>query len=230
MMSERNNYKKGYLQIDISDKKNALPLTAGLQNLHLHKKRDALLYVPHNYNAATPTPLAVMLHGAGGDALHGMSLLQTLADSANIILLSPPSRDVTWDIITDNSFGADVIFISQAINIVQQQYNIDSNRIAIGGFSDGASYALCIGLLNGHLFTHVIAFSPGFAHAPQPQGKPNIFISHGIHDKVLPINPCSRTLVPKLQRQHYNITYHEFDGEHVLPPAIRDAAVQWFLQ
>jgi predicted esterase len=35
--------------------------------------------------------------------------------------------------------------------------------LAVSGFSDGASYALSIGPANGDLFTHVMAFSPGFA-------------------------------------------------------------------
>lgn len=34
------------------------------------------------------------------------------------------------------------------------------------GFSDGASYALSLGLPNGNLFSHIVAFSPGFMRAP----------------------------------------------------------------
>ncbi len=55
------------------------------------------------------------------------------------------------------------------------------------GFSDGASYALSIGLTNGDLFTHVVAFSPGFASPVTYTGKPPVFVSHGTHDEVLPI-------------------------------------------
>jgi phospholipase/carboxylesterase len=34
--------------------------------------------------------------------------------------------------------------------------------VALGGFSDGASYALSLDLTNGDLFASLIAFSPGF--------------------------------------------------------------------
>jgi phospholipase/carboxylesterase len=37
---------------------------------------------------------------------------------------------------------------------------------------------------------------------------------------VLPIDRCSRRLVPELQRAGYDVTYEEFDGGHVVPPSV----------
>jgi len=101
--------------------------------------------------------------------------------------------------------------------------------MALGGFSDGASYALSLGLTNGDLFTHVIAFSPGFMAPAHQVGAPRIYISHGIHDAVLPIDRCSRRLVPILERAGYDVKYHEFDGPHTIPPDIAREAVEWFV-
>ena len=56
---------------------------------------------------------------------------------------------------------------------------VDPARLVIGGFSDGASYALSLGLINGQLFRKVAAFSPGFVVTGEPEGKPRVFISHG---------------------------------------------------
>jgi predicted esterase len=109
-----------------------------------------------------PAPLVVMLHGAGGDAHGGLKLLMPLADAAGLILLAPASRQKTWDIIFGNQYGWDIALIETALEQVFSRYAIDQNRLAIGGFSDGASYALSVGITNGDLFTHVIAFSPGF--------------------------------------------------------------------
>ena len=148
----------------------------GVQSLGLGKKRDALYYVPKNYSPNKPAALVVLLHGAGGEAEHGLSLLSRYADEHNLILLSPPSRAPTWDIIVKNSFGTDVLFIDQALNQIFEQYAIAPNRVAIGGFSDGASYALCLGLTNGDLFTHIIAFSPGFAFTVTNNVKPEVYI------------------------------------------------------
>ena len=104
---------------------------------------------------------------------------------------------------------------------------VDPARLTIGGFSDGATYALSIGLANGDLFPRAIGCSPGFiAQAPQ-QGRPRVFISHGRSDAVLPIDRCSRVIVPRLQSMQYDVTYREFDGVHELPPAIATEAMAW---
>ena len=226
---ERAVSKKGLLQIAPAPVKSEAPGIIGLRSLQLDKNRDALLYVPPSYTETKPAPLAVMLHGAGGNAHHGLSLLQPLADATGLILLAPYARKATWDVIADEQFGADVLFINGALQQVLDVYAIDRSKLAIGGFSDGASYALCLGLINGDLFTHILAFSPGFYYAPQTKGTPQVYISHGVHDRILPINPCSRRIVPRLKTGGYNVLYHEFDGEHVLPDAVRQQAMQWFL-
>ncbi|WP_276497141.1 alpha/beta hydrolase [Pontibacter litorisediminis] len=110
-----------------------------------------------------------------------------------------------------------------------QNYAVDPARIAIGGFSDGASYALCLGLTNGDLFTHIIAFSPGFATSLERNGSPAVFLSHGIHDPVLPIDPCGRRIVPQLQRSGVQVVYKEFDGKHEVPQAIAQEAAAWLV-
>lgn len=227
--ADRTIFKEGHLQPEAAP---GLVLTnspAGKQLLGLEPKRDGWLYVPGGYSAAVPLPIVLHLHGAGGSADHGLDLLQAYADKHQLILLAPYSRKGTWDIITDDQFGNDLFFINEALSQTFHSYSIDPTRLAIGGFSDGASYALCVGLSNGGLFTHILAFSPGFAYAPLPQGRPEIYISHGVKDRVLPIDRCSRTLVPRLRNQGYNIQYQEFNDEHIIPNAIREEAVKWFV-
>jgi predicted esterase len=170
--------------------------------------------------------MVLLLHGAGGSAQHGISLLQPLADAANLILVAPDSRGSTWDVIMSD-YGPDVTYIEQALSQTFSRYAIDPERVAVGGFSDGASYALSLGITNGDLFSHVIAFSPGFMAPTRQQGKPNIYVSHGTRDEVLPIDRCSRRIVPQLQRLGYAVNYHEFDGPHTVPPDIAQEAVDW---
>lgn len=170
-----------------------------------------------------------MLHGANGNAEHGLSLLRAYADEYNIILIVPVSRDYSWDIISRNFFGPDVIFINEALAYVFEKLNVDTSKLAIGGFSDGASYALCIGLSNGDLFTHIMAFSPGFAHTQEMTGTPQVLISHGTNDEVLPVKPCSDGIVDRLKKDGYKPVYMKFDGGHQLPLHISKAGVEWFL-
>lgn len=228
MTADRDIYKRGRLTARPNNKGVKDSLTTGIQPLNLGGKRDGFIYVPAGYDHSRPASLAVMLHGAGGAPEHGLSLLRKYADDHYIILIAPASRAPTWDIIAEESFDRDVIFIDQALVLAFEAYTIDPSHIAIGGFSDGASYALCVGLSNGDLFTHIIAFSPGFAYTIEKKGKPAVFVSHGIKDSVLSIDHCSRRLVPQLQRQAYPVHYMEFDGAHEIPGNISKSGADWF--
>jgi predicted esterase len=57
---------------------------------------------------------------------------------------------------------------------------------------------------------------------------PRIFVSHGTRDGWLPIDRCSRRIVPQLERAGYEVRYREFEGGHVVPPGIGREATDWF--
>lgn len=199
----------------------------GLQPLGYDPARDSYLYVPDGYRPDRPAPAVLLLHGAGGHANHGLSLMRDLADAHGLVLIAPASRKGTWDVIA-GGYGPDVVLIDRALATAFERYSVDPARLAIGGFSDGASYALSLGITNGDLFTHVLAFSPGFAAPADQHGAPAIYISHGTDDAVLPIDACSRVLAPRLQRAGYRVRYREFTGGHVIPPEIAREAVDWW--
>jgi phospholipase/carboxylesterase len=201
----------------------------GLRTLPVDGKRASYLYVPRSYDPEQPAPLVLLLHGAGGHAHDGLAILRGMADTAGLILAAPASQDSTWDVISQKAYGADVQLTDRSLAHVFAHYAIDPARIAIGGFSDGASYALTLGLANGDMFTHVMAFSPGFVGHMTSRGEPKIFMSHGTEDEILPVNPCSRSIEKQLRRLEYDLTYVEFDDGHVIPPDITRAAIDWFL-
>jgi predicted esterase len=148
------------------------------------------------------------------------------ADSAGLVLVAPKSRTATWDVLA-GGYGPDVANIDRLVGRVSRLCPVGA--YTVGGFSDGASYALSLGITNGDLFDSVIAFSPGFDAAEDPRGTPRFFISHGTQDPVLPIDRCSRVIVPALRDEGYDVTYEEFDGVHEIPPEIRDHAAQWLV-
>jgi phospholipase/carboxylesterase len=122
-------------------------LEIGTQRLGLEQARDGLLYVPAGIEEDRPAPLVVMLHGAGGHAQDGLALLRGPADEAGLILLAPDSRRGTWDLLR-GGYGPDVEYMDRALAYTFRRCAIDPARIAVGGFSDGASYALSLGLSN----------------------------------------------------------------------------------
>ena len=193
--------------------------------LGLERGRDAILQLPPNATSE-PMPLFVMLHGAGGSGEGVLRRVAAAADDAGVAVLAPDSRDATWDAIRGD-FGRDVEFVDRALAHVFETVSIDGARIAVGGFSDGATYALSLGLVNGDLFHRVVAFSPGFIVPGTAHGKPEFFISHGTADQILPIDRCSRIIVPQLQRRGYQVTFKEFEGGHQVPPEIAVDALRW---
>ena len=199
---------------------------AGLEPLGLGRGRDGLVYVPPGYDASRPAPLALMLHGAGSDARRGISPFLGLADEAGLVLLAPESRGRTWDVLV-GGYGPDVEFIDRALERTFERLAVDARALGIGGFSDGASYALSLGLTNGDLFGHVIAFSPGFSAPEERRGEPPVFVSHGTGDGVLPIERTSRRIVPRLERMGYEVRYREFDGPHTVPEPVAREALEW---
>ncbi len=189
------------------------------------------MHVPETYQTASPAPLMLWLHGAGGRARAFLSSeLQGQADAAGMLLLVPTSKEYTWDVVVGRGrYGPDVAVIDRVLESTFNRYAVDPARVAVGGFSDGASYALSLGITNGDLFTHVLAFSPGFMVPAGRSGTPRVFVSHGTRDEVLPIDRCSRRIVPQLERAGYDIRYREFEGGHAVPPDVAREAMGWFV-
>ena len=77
----------------------------------------------------------------------------------------------TWDVI-GWGFGPDVAFLDAALAKLFESVVIDTGRIATAGSSDGASYAISLGLTNVALFSDIIAFSPGFAAPSRAKDAP----------------------------------------------------------
>jgi phospholipase/carboxylesterase len=187
--------------------------------------RDGLIQIP-SVPVAGKAPLLVFLHGATQKGAGMLRRIGPAADAAGIAVLAPDSRGTTWDAIR-GGFGDDVAFLNRSLDYVFEHLAVDPARVTIGGFSDGASYAISLGLGNGDLFPRVAAFSPGFVISAPVHGHPRFFVSHGKSDQILPIDECSRVIVPRLRSMGYVVTFREFDGRHEMPPDVAAEAMRW---
>ncbi|HEU4934736.1 MAG TPA: PHB depolymerase family esterase [Pyrinomonadaceae bacterium] len=179
-------------------------------------ERDAVLQIPNNASDK-PLPLLIMLHGATQRADDMFWYLGSAHEEAGVAVLAPNSIETTWDAIGSRAFGEDVYALDQLLERVFETTAIDPARVSVGGFSDGATYALSLGLINGDFFKSIVAFSPGFVINGDAHGKPPIFISHGTNDRILPIDGCGRRIAGELKGKGYDVTFREFDGDHEIP-------------
>ena len=187
--------------------------------------RDGVLYVPKSYRESVPAPLLVMLHGFAGWA-DEMKSTFALAEEFGVVVIAPESRALTWGQAAPG-FDADVKYIGAAYRKVTDLVNVDPDRVGLGGRSDGAGYALSMGLAYGDIFNHLIVFSGGLMSPIRRKGKPKIFIAHGINDQQMPIGLTGRKYAATLKAEGYDVTYREYEGGHGTPPGIARQAFAW---
>jgi phospholipase/carboxylesterase len=202
----------------------AAPLPVGVHLLAPGPGAEAFLAVPPG--EPEPRPLLVFFHGAGGSAAQSLATVGGAAAASGVLVLATTSVASTWDLLA-GGLGRDVAVLDAALEAVDAGTAV--SRLGAGGFSDGASYALSLGLANGDLFDAVLAFSPGFVAPPGREGRPRVWISHGTGDRVLPVDRCGRRVSRDLAAAGYDVTYEEFDGGHVVTPDLVTAALETWL-
>ena len=113
--------------------------------------RDFFLYVPDSYNENTPAPLVFCLHGYGSSASANISYtgFRPVADTAGFILIHPQgTQDLFgtphWNVGWGSSSVDDVAFVEDMIDYVDDNYNLNNDRIYSTGMSNGGfmSYLL----------------------------------------------------------------------------------------
>ena len=199
---------------------------SGQITLGLERYRDSVLQIPKNAGDSS-LPLLVMLHGATQSAEDMFWYLGSIPDEAGVAILAPNSRDTTWDAMGGGPFAEDVTHLNRALERVFETTAIDPGRVSVGGFSDGASYALSLGLINGDFFNSIVAFSPGFVLSGDVHGQPRVYISHGTYDHILPIDRCGRRVAAGLKDRGYDVTFRAFEGDHEIPADIAREGLSW---
>ena len=199
--------------------------TPGVHTLKLGSGRPALMRVTAGGEGGRKA-LVVALHGAGGAAVNGLYPFAAW-DAPGLVIVAPASRGTTWSALRGSD--ADLATVNAALGRAYSRCRIDRRRIAVGGFSDGATYALSLGLASGDLFRSILAFSPGGIVGTGQIGRPRVFVSHGTRDPVLPIGRSSNAIVRELRTAGYRVTYRTFRGGHAVPRSVSRAALRWFL-
>lgn len=206
-------------------------IAEGYTTLGLANPRDAFIYVPTSYDPAEPARLLVLLHGAGADRTQWMTPeIESFAELDAVVVLATESRNETWDVAFLGRYDPDVAFLNDALEWTFQRINVDPNLVAIGGFSDGASEALGIGIANAGLFRKIMAFSPSVFIVPFGRGTPDVFLSHGTQDEIVPFEHSRDRIAPILRNNGMEVNFFIFDGPHAMPSFVQTAAFEWLTE
>lgn len=189
--------------------------------------RDGVLYVPKSYTPDVAMPVLMMLHGLSGTA-QSVRYTFPIAEDLGVIVIAPESRAQTWG-QSIPGFDADVRYLGAAYRYVSQVLNVDESHVALGGHSDGAGYALAMGLAYGDVFNHLMIFAAGMLIPFRKKGKPRIFLAHGVNDVQMPIDRTARLFAPQLKADGYDVTYREYEGGHGVPAPIVREGFDWLL-
>lgn len=166
------------------------------------KKRSYILHLPPSHKKGAKLPLVIALHGGGGNAenMVNMSGFSEKADKENFAVVYPNGSGRFGNILlTFNAIGCcsyamkekvdDVAFISKLIDSLAADYSIDTKRVYVTGFSNGA---LLSHLIAAELPNKIAAAAPVagavFVSTPKPKGKVAMLMIHGMDDTAVPVN------------------------------------------
>jgi polyhydroxybutyrate depolymerase len=116
------------------------------------EERSYLLYVPENYDPSAPTPLVISIHGFAEWPAHQMEISHwnSLADQYGFIVVYPSGTRFPLRWRTQGTPGSkidpmlDVTFISDLIDQLAAEYNIDPTRIYANGLSNGGGMSFVL--------------------------------------------------------------------------------------
>ena len=188
-------------------------------------------------------PLIVLFHGAGMSARSFLDGAKSEADRCGCLLLSVQSTGATWDTIglvgaafrsghaTRNQlFGADTGRVEQALSTALNATHADRRAVILAGFSDGASFALSLGLANPAIVRGIIAFAPGFHLEPAAiNPKQRLFIAHSPADKILSFERTRDDTVASLKKAGFELSFRPFDGGHQVDKALLADGIDYVL-
>lgn len=118
--------------------------------------RTYRLYVPAIYNGSSARPLILNMHGytSNATAQQAYSNFMPIADTANFLMVYPQGTTYNgqpfWNAGISPTLVDDISFLSNLIDSLSLQYNINANRIYATGMSNGGfmSHTLACELSN----------------------------------------------------------------------------------
>jgi polyhydroxybutyrate depolymerase len=161
------------------------------------EKRRYLLYVPKRYNPVRPAALVISIHGYAEWPAHQIQLTRwnNLAERSGFLVVYPSGLGLPRRWRTNGTPGGDrdplleVRFISDLIDKLAGQYNIDPDRIYANGLSNGGGMSFVLACKLSGRIAAIGAVSGAYLlqwSSCQPSRPVPAIIFHGTADPVVP--------------------------------------------
>lgn len=175
-------------------------------------------YKPDTYSDSKPIALFIWMHGCGGNAAGDVWNICPPAtrQTQSYIGISLGGRDgACWQT------GVDGPKVLAAIEHIKKYFNIDANRIFLGGYSSGGDMTYRIGMTNAKLFAGLLihnsdSFGSGASLSSLMQAaswKINIAQLNHLSDTTYPIDKCRANLAT-LKANGFPVVAMELPGSH----------------
>ncbi len=193
----------------------------------------AVLLTPSEIDPEKRYPLITVLHGAGRQDEMLVKACRDQPEKRDALFLVPRSLLPTWDLIASPE-RPDLDFLEYAYDLIYRRYPVDAGRQALLGYSDGASYALSVGLSNPHLFRAVMGWAAGFIALDRTfnldaDRKPFVLLEYGTHDELFPFERVAVPMRENLRKAGYTVEFRvDQGGKHWPSPDFLPEALDWF--
>ena len=106
--------------------------------------REYIIYVPENYTGTSSVPLLLSFHGLTSNMEFNFNYtnFDQLAEDENFIVVHPNGISNTWTVSANDD--TDINFIVALLNQLEEDYNIESNRIYSTGMSMGGFFSFSL--------------------------------------------------------------------------------------
>lgn len=206
----------------------------GLVQIEQGASRGVLL-TPDEMDPARNYPLITVLHGAGRQDEMLVKACRSEPARRQALFFVPRSVAPTWDLIAGEG-RADLDFLEYAYDLIYRRYRIDAFSQSLIGYSDGASYALSVGLSNAGFFDAVMVWAAGFvvldpATADAAAPKPRLYLEYGTHDELFAFDRVARPMKENLERAGYDVTFSvDEGGRHWPSGSFQSEALDWYFE
>ncbi|MGF1484197.1 MAG: alpha/beta hydrolase [Opitutales bacterium] len=191
-----------------------------LQAEKVEKTGERLYYVQVGERSEPETKpgLLVWLHPASGNARPQFKWWKTAGvPPEDFVLLCPQAKGQTWK-------PNDQRFIEEAIREVSERFDVDPERVFLGGHSSGGFMTYRIAFEDVDAFAgYIVAGAATRRSVPRPGFEPRPFlIYHAKDDGVITYDRAQATR-EKLEKARYPVTFVEGNHGHSIGPDLAQA-------